>query len=359
VGLDTPALVIDLDIVDANAQRMAEATAARGVALRPHVKTHKSVALAQTQIEAGAVGITVGTLGEAEVMAAGGIRDIFLAYPLWLDAAKAPRLRTLCERDGLTFSIGADSIAGVEQLASACVGLARRPRVLIEIDPGYHRTGLAPDMAGDVAKHASRLGFDVVGVFAHGGHAYFGRESVGAAAVDEVEALTIAEESLHAAGIQARTVSAGSTPTALAAASGPVTEVRPGTYLINDRIQVHLGSCSPDAVAICVAATVVSDAAPGKYVINAGAKTLTKDSPPYLAGHGILPDRGGAIVERVSDYHGEVAEVEGVESPRVGDVVAVIPNHVCPVIDLFDSFIATRSGEFVGVWPVDARGRSG
>ena len=358
-GLDTPALVIDIDIVEANARRMADATAERGVALRPHTKTHKSVALAQLQIESGAVGITVGTLGEAEVMAAGGIRDIFLAYPLWLDAIKATRLRALCEVEWLTFTIGADSMAGIEQLASACSGLARRPQVMIEIDPGYHRTGLSPETAGEVARRGSELGLDVIGVFAHGGHAYLGRDRVEGAAMDEVQALAAAAASLAANGVEVRVISAGSTPTALAAASGPVTEVRPGTYLINDRIQVALGSAPPDAVAIAVAATVVSDAAPGKYVINAGAKTLTKDAPPYLAGHGVLPDAGSAVVERVSDYHGEVGESDGVESPRVGDVVAVVPNHVCPVIDLFDSFVATRGGEQIGRWPVDARGRSG
>ena len=135
-GLDTPALVIDLDIVERNAQRMAAAVAGKGIALRPHTKTHKSVALARVQLDAGAHGITVGTLGEAEVMAAGGIDDILLAYPLWADAEKAPRLRALHERDGLRLTVGVDSVAGGQKLAEAagpaqvshCVSRSRSTR---------------------------------------------------------------------------------------------------------------------------------------------------------------------------------------------------------------------------------------
>ncbi len=357
--LDTPCLVIDLDIVERNAHRMASAVAERGVALRPHVKTHKSVALAKIQLGAGAVGITVGTLGEAEVMADGGIRDILLAYPLWADASKAARLRALHERDDLTLTVGVDSVAGGKSLATAVAGSAKPLRVLIELDPQYHRTGVDPAATGALALELREMGLDVVGVFTHGGHAYRGRDMVGSAAADEVDAIAAAAESLRAVGIEPQILSAGSTPTALSAATDPVNEVRPGTYLINDRIQVHMGSCPVDGVAIAVAATVVSDSVPGKFVINAGAKSLTKDLPPYLDGYGFLPDYPDGVLERLSDYHGEVRLPDGADGPRLGDIVAVVPNHVCPVIDLFDSFVATRSGEVIGRWPVDARGRSG
>ncbi|MGI8928053.1 MAG: alanine racemase [Candidatus Limnocylindrales bacterium] len=358
-GLDTPALVIDLAIVERNAWRMAEAVGARGISLRPHVKTHKSVALARIQIEAGAAGITVGTLGEAEVMAEGGIEDILLAYPLWADEQKGARLKALHQRDGLKFAVGVDSIVGGERLAQAVAGSSKPLRVLIELDPQYHRTGVDPAAAGELAAKLRGMGLEVVGVFTHGGHVYSGRDAVSGAAADEVGAIAAAAESMRAAGIEPQILSAGSTPTALSSATEPVNEVRPGTYLINDRIQVHMGSCPVDGVAIAVAATVVSDSVPDKFVINAGAKSLTKDLPPYLSGHGFLPDYPDGVLERVSDYHGEVRLPVGAVAPRIGDVVAVIPNHVCPVIDLFDSFVATRSGEVVGRWQVDARGRSG
>ena len=358
-GLDTPTLVIDLDIVEGNARRMAEAVATHGVALRPHVKTHKSVALARIQLEAGAVGVTVGTLGEAEIMAAGGIDDIFIAYPLWAEGQKTARLRALHDRDPLHFAVGVDSVGGGERLAAAVAGSRAPLRVLIEVDPGYHRTGIGPARAGELAADLRRLGLDVAGVFTHGGHVYRGRDMVDVAAADEVSAIAEGAESLRSAGIEPQILSAGSTPTALGVASPPVTEVRPGTYLINDRIQLHMGSCAPEDIAIAVAARVVSTSVPGKVVIDAGAKSLTKDLPSYLEGHGFLPGYPDGVLERLSDYHGEVRLPDGGRAPRLGEVVAVVPNHVCPVIDLFDAFVAVRSGAVIGSWPVDARGRSG
>ena len=344
---------------------MAAAVAERGVALRPHIKTHKSVALARLQLDAGAVGVTVGTLGEAEVMVNGGIADVFLAYPTWLDEAKSERLRALLEHQEVRFSIGVDSVAGIERLAAALSGAAaaaaatRRLRVMVEVDPRYGRTGVAPRDAGELAAAAQRLGLSVAGAFTHGGHAYAGGDTVEGAAADEVAALSEAADAFRAAGIEPEVLSAGSSPTALRAASGPVTEVRPGTYLIGDRQQVALGASPADGVAIAVAATVVSDAVAGQVVINAGAKSLTKDVPAYLPGHGFLPAFPQGILERVSDYHGQVRFPDGADRPRVGEVVAVVPNHACPVIDLYDTFAATRSGKLVGSWSVDARGRSG
>ena len=357
--LDTPCLVIDLDVVEANARRMAEAMSSLGMALRPHVKTHKSVALAGIQITAGAVGVTVGTLGEAEVMADGGIADILIGYPVWASGNKARRLRALLERPDVQLAVGVDSAAGARTLAEAVNGSARQLRVLIEIDPGYGRTGVTPDRAGELASAAAGAGLEVVGAFTHGGHGYAGPDAVGSAAADEVAALAAAAESMRSAGIEATVLSAGSSPTAVHAARAPVNELRPGTYLIGDRQQVFLGASPPDGVAMAVAATVVSDAAAGQVVINAGAKSLTKDAPAYLAGHGFLPAYPAGIVERVSDYHGQVRFPDGAPRPALGEMVAVVPNHACPVIDLFNSFVATRSGELIGVWPVDARGRSG
>lgn len=358
-GLDTPALVIDLDIVEANAARMAAAVAESGIALRPHVKTHKTVALARIQVEAGAVGLTVGTLGEAEVMAAGGMTDILLAYPLWADGPKAERLRSLHARPGLALAVGFDSAAGAQMLAAAVAGSGRPLRALIEIDAHYGRTGVAAQQAGEVALTARAAGLEVIGAFTHGGHGYAGYAATEGAAADEVEALSVAAAALRAEGIEPEVLSAGSSPTALAARRAPVTELRPGTYLIGDRQQVALGASPADGVAIAVAATVVSDAVAGQVVINAGAKSLTKDAPAYLAGHGYLPAYPDGVLERVSDYHGQVRFPDGAPQPAVGEMVAVVPNHACPVIDLYDSFLATRGGEIVGRWPVDARGRSG
>ena len=357
--IDTPALLIDLDVVERNARRLAEELGSRGVALRPHAKTHKSIALARLQLESGARGITVGNLGEAEVFAAGGLDDVFVAYPVWAEGPKAARLRSLHEKSGLRLSVGFDSIEGARRLAAAAAGSTRRLRTLLELDPGNRRTGVLPDDAGGVARAARDLGLDVVGLFTHGGHAYAGLDAVAGAAADEIRTLEHGRDALRAEGIEVEILWAGSTPTALGAAAAPVTEIRAGTYIVGDRQQVVLGAVPPEGVAIWVAATVVSVAVPGQVVVDAGSKTLTKDVAPNLAGHGYLPAYPAAEILRVADYHGMTRIPDGTPAPRLGEVMAIVPNHCCPVIDLRDTFVAVRSGSIVGTWPVDARGRSG
>ena len=357
-GIDTPAVVIDLDVVERNAHRLGDALAARGIALRPHAKTHKSVALARLQLEAGARGLTVGNLGEAEVFVAAGLDDLFVAYPIWAVGPKAARLRALHDTGSLRLAVGFDSIAGAERLAAAVAGSRRRLAVVLELDPGNRRTGAPAQAAGLIAAAARKLGLDVRGVFTHGGHAY-GPGAAGPAGADEVATLTAGAAALAAENIEPVVVSAGSTPTQLTAAVAPVNEIRAGTYLIGDRQQWFIGAVPDDGVAIDVAATVVSTAVDGQVVIDAGAKTLTKDVASYLTGHGVIPAYPEAVIERVSDYHGMVRIPPGTRRPTLGEIVAVIPNHVCPVIDLRDTFVATRAGVIVGIWPVDARGRSG
>jgi D-serine deaminase-like pyridoxal phosphate-dependent protein len=358
-GIDTPALVIDLDVAERNSRRLVGDLAARGISLRPHAKTHKSIALARLQLETGATGITAGNLGEAEILAAGGIDDLFVAYPIWAEGPKAERLRALHDWPGLRLTVAFDSIGGAERLAAAVSGCGRPLRVMLELDPGYHRTGVLPADATAPARAANDLGLEVVGLFTHGGHAYAGIDAVAGAAADEVRTLVAGRDALRAAGLEVEILSAGSTPTALGAAESPIGEIRAGTYLVGDRQQVTLGAVPPDGIALWVAATVVSTATPGQVIVDAGAKTLTKDVAPYLEGHGYLPAYPQAVIERVSDYHGNVRIPPGSPAPSLGEIVAIVPNHCCPVIDLHDTFLVTRAGVVEGTWPVDARGRSG
>jgi D-serine deaminase-like pyridoxal phosphate-dependent protein len=356
--LATPCLIVDLDIVARNIERLAAGARDRGVALRPHAKTHKSVALARMQLDAGAAGITVGTVGEAEVMAAGGIDDIFIGYPVWAEGARATRIATL--NRAVTLSVGIDSVEGAERLARAVDGDDRSLAVLVEVDSGGRRTGLAdPAEVVRVSRAARSAGLRVVGVFTHGGHSYSGPEARIPAAADEVATLGAAADALRADGFAIERISAGSTPTGILSATGQVNEIRPGTYLLGDRQQLVLGAIPPDGLALVVATTVVSNAVPGQVVVDAGAKTLTKDRASFVEGFGLLPAYPDAVIERLSDYHGAIAIPPGTAAPALGEVVAIVPNHVCPVVDLFDSFVATRSGAVVGQWPVDARGRSG
>jgi D-serine deaminase-like pyridoxal phosphate-dependent protein len=355
-GIDTPGLVVFVDRVRANIERLQRDLDARGIALRPHVKTHKSVRIARIQLEAGAAGLTVGTLGEAEVLASAGLRDLFLAYPLWADGAKATRLRAVHETADL--AVGVDSAEAAARLAAAVAGVRRPLRVLVEVDSGGHRTGVAsPDGAVEVARAAAAAGLAVDGVFTHGGHSYR-PAAAGAAGLDEVASLETAAAALEAAGFEVRVVSAGSTPTRTLAAEGRVTEIRAGTYALGDRQQVALGAIDGDGIGAVVAATVVSAGA-GRAVLDAGAKALTKDLPAFVDGYGAIPAWPGAVIERVYDYHGVVSLAGGGAPPALGSVVAVVPNHICPVVDLVSTFAAVQPDGRVEHWAVDARGRSG
>ena len=355
-GLETPALVVDREILDDNIARLQVALNERGVRNRPHAKTHKSVAIGRLQVEAGAAGLTVGTLGEAEVFAAGGLTDLFIAYPLWIAGSKAERLRALTEVADLL--VGVDSIDGVQALAAGVGGVTRAPKVLIEIDSGGQRTGVVlPIDVVDIAQAVRDSGLELDGVFTHGGHAYEPGGAVPAGA-DETRALETAANALEAEGFEVRTISAGTTPTRLLTGD-PVNEIRAGTYVFGDRQQASVGAISDDDVAIAVAATVVSVKS-GRFVVDAGAKSLTKDRAAHLVGYGQLPAYPTAIVDRLSDYHGVVVLPDGDPGPgpKVGDVVAIVPNHVCPVVDLFDFFTVVNRDGSTERWPVDARGKS-
>jgi len=355
-GLATPCLYVDLDVLDRNIAAMQATMDARGIALRPHVKTHKSVAIARRQLAAGAAGVTVGTLGEAEVMADAGITDLFVAYPVWAAGPKAKRLAALHARAQVI--VGIDSAAGARGLAAAVARSATSLRVAVEIDSGQHRTGVTFDAAAGVAVAARDAGLEVIGVFTHGGHGYASGADRSTAASDEVRLLGEAAARLGAAGFTVSLISAGSSPTAVLSAVAPVNEERPGTYVFWDRQMVGLGAGEPDAVALVVLSTVVSAAVPGQVVLDAGAKTLTKDRPAWLDGFGALPAYPSATVSRVYDYHAVVWIPPGTPAPALGEVVAVVPNHVCPVVNQFDELVVGRAGVALERWPVDARGRS-
>lgn len=356
-GLDTPRVVVDRARMATNIEALQRRLDARGVSLRPHAKTHKSLRIGRMQLEAGARGLTVGTLGEAEVFVAAGITDLFIAYPVWAEGPKAARLRALHEAaPGLR--VGVDSARGAERLGAAVAGGTRPLEVVVELDAGTLRTGAGTAAAAvDVARAARRAGLGVAGVFTFGGHAYQ-PGAAEAAAADEVRAVTEAAEALEADGFEVRVVSAGSTPTMLAAAAGRVTEIRAGTYVFGDRIEHALGAIDADGCAVAIAATVVSEFT-DRLVIDAGGKTLTKDRPDWLDGFGAICGYPDLRIERLSDYHGVVSVPPGAARPRLGEVVAVIPNHVCPVIDVVDRFAVIAADGSVEEWPVDARGRSG
>lgn len=346
--LDTPALVVDLPRLETNLRRMAALAADAGVALRPHAKTHKCVPLARRQLAHGAAGLTVATLAEAEMFAAGGLADLFIAYPLWAGQPRAARVRQLHERTRLR--VGVDSPEAAEALAAATRGVPEPLRVLIEVDCGGRRTGVRPAAVPELALACLRLGLEVVGAFTHPGHAYQDPGSVPDAVADERTALSVAGAALGALTGQPPVLSGGSTPTVLADTARPLTEVRPGTYVFGDRQQLHLSGVGPEQVALVVAARVVSTPRPGEAVLDAGSKALSTDRPQWLEGYGWLPTHPEARVASLTEEH---AVLTGLSTrPRVGDLVAVIPNHVCTAVNLGRRLLVASDGVIVDEWPV-------
>jgi len=351
--LPTPSLVLDEVRLDRNIASMAAFAAERGLALRPHVKTHKSVEIARRQIAAGAVGITVATLTEAEIFAAAGFTDIFIAYPLWLDAEKTTRLRRLLEASPAgsgSLLIGVDSVEGAARAARAAAGVPHRLAVLVEVDSGHHRSGVPASEAASVAAAAVQLGLDVAGVFTFPGHSYSpqGRR---AAAADEARELSAAVTALAAVGVTARIVSGGSTPSAEFADADVLTELRPGVYVFRDAQQWELGMSSPDDIALTVQATVVSRR--GDHLIaDAGSKVLGVDRGSFSTGFGRLLEYPQARIAALSEHHATITRAD----LPAGSRITVVPNHICIAVNLADEYVVVRHGTVIDRWPVDARG---
>jgi D-serine deaminase-like pyridoxal phosphate-dependent protein len=349
----TPALVIDEAVLDANIARAAAFAARAGLALRPHVKTHKSIEIARRQRAAGASGITVATLSEAEVFAGAGFTDIFVAYPLWLDEFRTASLARVLERSSVL--IGVDSVVGIEKLAGTGLAATGRLAVLVEVDSGHHRSGISAVEAGPLAAAARDTGLDVAGVFTFPGHSY-SPETRHGAADDEQRALASAVASLDEQGIAARIVSGGSTPSLEFASSTVLTEVRPGVYVFGDAQQWELGTTAPVDIALTALATVVSRS-PGHLILDTGSKVLGADRGTYSSGFGRLLDHTDARITALSEHH---ATVVGIDLP-LGTRVRVVPNHVCAAVNLADEYlidIRRTEGVPPTIWPVDARGRN-
>ncbi len=354
-GIDTPTVVVDLDALERNITGWAARLHERGVGLRPHTKTSKCLPIVERQIAAGAVGLTVATLGEAEVLADAGFTRLFQAYPLWAGhPERARRLRALHDRSELM--IGVESAESAAALGAAVAGAERALPVLIEIDPGLHRTGVAPHDVVAIARACTDAGLEVRGAFTFGGHGYAACDAAPAAADDEVRSLAVAAELLASAGFATAVLSAGSTPTAIGSARPPITDERPGTYVFHDAQQVALGVAGIDEVALMVAATVVASHADGRFVLDSGSKALASDRSAIVEGHGLIPAYPDAVVRSLSEHHA-VAHTTG-PKPRIGEVIGVIPNHCCVVVNLVDELTIVRNGEIVDVWPVSARGRN-
>lgn len=350
----TPFLAIDVTALDANIAAAQTFANQRGLKLRPHAKTHKVAEVAARQIAAGAQGLTVSSLGEAERFASRGFDDLFVAYsvPGTLDAAK--RISQLLNRTRL--SIAVDSIQGMESLQARGLGGNSGLQMMVEVNAGLNRSGVTPQEAAEIAAHASNAGFDVAGVFTYPGHGYAAGAAT-SAAIDERRVLNETTDAFTNVGLACRVRSGGSTPTLYATQrGGAVTEIRPGVYALNDAQQVALGTASLSQVALFAVSTVISVPEPGRFVIDAGSKCIASDRPGFVDGHGLVLGTSVRPIKRLWEHHAVVplSELGGSEAgPRVGDRVIVIPNHVCTAMNLQREVIAFGNGD-TETWPVFA-----
>lgn len=363
LNLDTPAIVVDAQKLEQNILGMAAVAESRGVALRPHVKTHKIPSLARRQTERGAAGITVATVSEAEVMADGGLEDIFVAYPL-VTETKIGRAIGLAQR-GIRLILGVDGRHGAHKLSSLAGDEGVTLEVRLEVDSGLGRTGVPRAEAAGLAREISDLeNLDLTGVYTYRG-AVLGDGSpttdLEEAGRLEGELMASVAQEIRDAGVPLEDVSLGSTPTAEHAAGVEgITEIRPGTYVFYDGMQAALGVCSLSDCALRVLVTVASRPRPDLAIIDGGSKTFATDvqpkaAPLNLTGFGHVVGHPGAVLERVTEEHGMLS-VDEHSGLRVGDTVEIIPNHVCSTVNLHDEVYVLDADGSTEKVPVAARG---
>lgn len=355
--LATPALVIDETVLRRNIRRLADYARAHKLNVRPHTKTHKSLKIARMQLNAGAIGLTVAKAGEALIMAQSEA-DILVAYPT-VDRARCETVAGLATRANVRVAL--DSLEAAQALSSAAVTAKSTVGVLVDIDVGMHRTGVqSPSAAVKLIEEMQGLkGLRWDGLFFYPGH-IGSRGDEQKIALQNVDAmLAEAITSLTKKGLEAKIVSGGSTPTAYASHHvASQTEIRPGTYVFNDMNCVNGGFVSLEDCAAKIVCTVVSTAVPGQVVIDAGTKTLTSDKcgPAPDSGHGLIVEYPRAKIVKLTEEHGQV-DISGCDSaPLLGERLTIVPNHICPCINLQDNVWLLTEQQKLEALRVDARG---
>jgi D-serine deaminase-like pyridoxal phosphate-dependent protein len=357
--LSTPVLTVDLDTVERNLDSMATLCGRDGIQLRPHTKTHKTPEVGRMQLDRGAIGVTVAKVGEAEVFAGAGFDDIFVAYPIF-GAEKLRRLAHLaCDHNIL---VSLDSAAAAEELSRAASAQEATIGVLVEFDSGTQRCGLVPgpacvELAGKIEKMA---GLKFRGLMTFFGNVWGNAEERHAETRTAADKVGAALEAFRAARMPVEIVSGGSTPSA-AFTNGiaGVTEIRPGTYAYCDLNTYYQGVCGLEDCAARVVTTVISTAVPGRAIIDAGSKTFSSDllSSGPKSGYGYIVEAPDVPIIKLNEEHGYLDITKSARKFEVGEVLTVIPNHVCVCVNMHDTVVTLRQGNVAGSWRVAARGR--
>jgi len=357
--IDTPALIVDLDIMERNLCRVAEYTREHGLRLRPHTKTHKSTRLAQRQLQAGAAGLTVAKVSEAEVMLGAQPQDLLVAYPV-IGQAKLARLIGVARRTRVTVAL--DSAFAARQLSDAARAAQVEIGVLAEVDVGLGRVGVAPGepllQLAQTMVNLPHLEFE--GITFYPGHIKDLDEAGRLALAQLRDLLREILGQFRRAGLAVRIVSGGSTPTLFHSHEiEGLTEIRPGTYVFNDVNTVRSGGCAMEDCAASILATVVSTAKPGQMIVDGGSKTFSSDRPVNSSEvtFGYLVEAPQARFHKMNEEHGFVDIARAGTEFSIGDRVHLIPNHICVAVNLHDQVYGVRGDAVEEVWKVEGRGK--
>ena len=354
--IDTPALVVDLDIFERNLSRVAGYAREHNLRLRPHAKTHKSAWIGRRQLDLGAAGLTVAKVTEAEALMGAEPRDLLLAYPIF-GRAKLDHLMQIARRTNVTVALDSVEIArGISEAATEEIG------VLAEVDVGLGRVGVAPGTPLlDLARAVQSLPhLRLEGITFYPGHI----KSLDAAGLEALAKLSQLVRSIlddfERAGIEVKIVSGGSTPALFHSHEiDGLNEIRPGTYVFNDVNTVGSGACAWEDCAASVLATVVSTARPGHMIIDGGSKTFSSDRVSYSSEvtFGRLTEAPGARFHKMNEEHGFIDITKAEREFSVGDRVRIIPNHVCVAMNLHEKVYGIRGDKVEEVWAVEGRGK--
>ena len=355
--LDTPALVIDLDIMERNLRRVADYCKAHSLRLRPHTKTHKVPAVGRKQLDSGAVGLTVAKVGEAEVMLGANPPDLLVAYPV-MGRSKLERLMQVARKTRVT--VATDNLGIAKQLSDAARQAQVEVGVLAEVDAGLNRVGVSPGPELiELARGMLRLpNLRFEGIDFYPGHI----RDTGERGLEQIrklnELIQCILDDFRREGIEVRVVSGGSTPSLFHSHEvRGVNEIRPGTYVYNDVNTVASGACTFDDCAVSILVTVVSTARPGQIIVDGGSKTFSSDTAAPPSVHGRLVEAPEAAFYRLNEEHGYVDITHAQRDFEVGERLHVIPAHVCVAVNLHEYVYGKRGEQIEEVWKVEGRGK--
>jgi D-serine deaminase-like pyridoxal phosphate-dependent protein len=358
--LDTPVAIVDLDILENNIKDMADFAKNIGVHLRPHIKTHKVPEITIKQLVAGANGITCAKLGEAELMLnTTNVDDIFIANMIVGDE-KINRLLKLSEK--CKISVAVDSVEVAQPISDLADKRGMKIPVIIKVDVGLRRTGvLYGKPTVDLAEKLVKMkGIELIGVYTHEGHVYSGEtfEDVRHIGLESAQMMIQTAEMLRDAGIRTDIISVGATPSAkITCTINGINETRPGTYVFNDYYQIKLGVVEEKNCALTILATVISVPADDRAVVDAGTKSFTSDKAQAFGIYGWIKGMPDIQLIRAYEEHGVLKFDSSRIKLKVGDKLEIIPNHVCPAVNLFDELFVVRNEKVETMWKVSARGK--